>query len=75
VNVALTKQDVLKKEFASASKARKLKKSISPPAPRKKAITKRTKKAVSDSSDESSSEDVANEIPIYDRLAILDRPA
>lgn len=75
-NVALTQQDVqMKKDHAYASKGSKSTKYVSPRAPRKKTTVKKSKKVVSDLSDESSSEDAADEIPMYDQHAILNKPS
>jgi hypothetical protein len=38
-------------------------------------VTRRIKKAISDSSDDSSSEDIPDEIPLYDQLALLNKPS
>lgn len=75
-NVALTKQDVLKKKWlAFASKASKSRMSVSPPASRRKFVSKRIKKVASDSSNESSSEGIGDEISMYDQKTILDKAA
>ena len=75
-NIALTQQDTQKKkDRPSARKEIKVRKSVSPRAPRKKTTVKKSKKVVSDSSDGSSSEDVSDEIPMYDQRAILNKPS
>ena len=72
-NVALTQQDVQKKKDR-ASRGSKFGKSVSPHAPRKKTTINKSKKVVSDSSNGSSSTGAADEIPMYDQRAILNKP-
>nr|XP_020173034.1 eukaryotic translation initiation factor 5B-like [Aegilops tauschii subsp. strangulata] len=72
-NVALTQQDIQKKKYR-ASKGSKSGKSVSPRAPRKKCVTTKSKKAASDSFDESSEENAPDEIPMYDQRALLNKP-
>ena len=75
-NVTLTQQDVQKKkDHASAQKESKAGKFVSPRAPQKKTIVKKSKKVVSESFDGSSGEDASNEIPMYDQPTLLNKPS